>query len=474
LTWAGPQVELDMRVLTCLALLLTTAVSRSGADSLLDSGLVSAFGAAADPAGRVWVAVAGLAGQVRLLRSADCCRTWDDPLRVQFDSGVGQLAVVPAFGESSFIHVFVLSRQNSGDLWLWRVRPDGSASDLLPLAVGPDTVDDFSAVADRDSFYYIYCLYANERRTGQTGRFVRSTDFGRSWGMATDWWNCWDPHISHTRGSTIHCVWRYALTGTEIHYQSNRHYGAARYWSPRRVVSGGNDRCWDPVVVEADTASQWDATVWAFYTVGRRDTSHTDIGYSRSWNCGWDWTSGLSFSDPYRDERQADAAMGLGGARGFVSLLYAYGGDRYGDSAVLLWRISCALHPAVWAAPVQVSRAPVARGPSAVAARLVHCAGAPEPFPVAFYCAASPDGPRGVYCSAPWLERAPERTERGTAHVGRTSSLPAGRVYDVNGRLVGRISPGVRSPSLQRVPGLPPGVYVVQDGTCRARLTVVR
>ncbi len=458
-----------MRVLGCLALVVSVALSDFEPDCQIDSGLVSAFSAAADPAGKVWVAVARDNGEVRLLRSADYCRTWDNVFQVQFDSGVGQLQVLPVFGESSFIHVFVLSRQGSGDLWLWRVRPDDSDWELLPLAVGPDTVDDFSTTADKDSFYYLYCLYANEHRTGQTGRFVRSTDFGRTWGMATDWWNCWDPYISHTRGSTIHCVWRYALTGTEIHYQSNRHYGAARYWSPRRVLSSGHDRCWDPVVVQADTTDEWDATVWAFYTVGRRDTSHTDIGYARSWNCGWDWTPGRSFSDPYRDESPADAAMGLAGARGFASLLYAFGGDRYGDTVVLCRRVSCALHPTVWSAPVQVSQIPVARGPASVKAQLVHCPGAPDPLPVVFYCGQSQDGPRGVYCSAPWLERMPDQSGRSPTALGRRSPVLSGRVYDVNGRLVGRVLPGAR----QCAPVLRPGVYIVQDNTSRSRLTIV-
>jgi hypothetical protein len=170
--------------------------------------------------------------------------------------------------------------------------------------------------------------------------------------------------------------------------------------------------------------------------------------------------------------------MGLAGARGFLSLVYAQGGDRYGDSLSLHLRISCALHPTVWSAPVPVNQVRAARGTSATAARLVHCLGAPDPFPFVFFCGYSEDGPRGLYCSTPRFGLGPDAA-RGPDNAAPSSRprVMTGRICDASGRSVGRVSFSLSSPSVRRVPTLAPGVYFVLNdngGDGVTRLTIVR
>jgi hypothetical protein len=136
---------------------------RDGAVAV-DTGSVTAFDVEADQLGNAWVAVADSANTITVYRSTDWGRTWEGRLGIQATSTVTELKLLHGVGDTNFLFLFFLEQSSSGDLWLARARPESLAGDVLPVAVGPDTVDDFSATLDRDSFYYVYCLYANERR----------------------------------------------------------------------------------------------------------------------------------------------------------------------------------------------------------------------------------------------------------------------------------------------------------------------
>lgn len=388
-----------------------------GTEVLVDSGTVCAFDATADSTGVIWAAGANADNVVRLYRSSDFGSTWQSRDVLQAGSAVRQLQLLCGQGDSSFLYLFLLETGNDGDLLLARTGFDSGGILLTPVAVGPDTVDDFSVALDRDDHYYLYCLYANEHRTGRTGTLTRSLDYGVSWEAGTDWWNAWDPCISYTNGSTVHCVWRYALNGGEIHYSHNHHYAMPGYWSPYRVVSGPRaGQCFDPTVVQADSSPEFQAAVWVFYTTGRRDTAVLDLEYSASSDGGSSWTPGLPFGNSFRDEQQPYLVPDLSGPNDYVSLCYSSGNRNKGDSVAAWWTCANPLDLDGWLEPVKVSRLPL----SALPPRLVYVPHAPMRLPGLFYSQQSDDGPWGVWFAAPWLA-APETP----ASVARLPTIPS-------------------------------------------------
>jgi hypothetical protein len=369
----------------------------------------------------------------------------------------------------------------------------------MPVAVGPDTVDDFSVALDRDDHYYLYCLYVNEHRAGRTGAFTRSLDYGVTWEPGTDWWNAWDPCVSHTTGSTIHCAWRYALNGGEVHYSFNRHYGMSGYWSSYRVVSDSSaGQCFDPTVVQADSSPESQAAVWVFYTVGRRDTSVLDLQYSASSDGGSDWTAGQPFGDPFRDEQQPCLAADRSGPNNYVSLCYSSGNRRLGDTPAAFWTCANSYDLDGWLKPVNVSRFPLA----GLAPKLVYAPHAPMRLPGVFYSEQKEAGPWGVRFTAPWLasSRAPApdseslapsswpNPSTGPLRFSATVTGPGNHslaVYDAAGRLVtllfqGWLQPGPqfwtwdrKSRSGRRIPA---GTFFVRlkgPGSCFTRRLVL-
>ena len=470
-----------------------------GSDVLVDSGAVSAFDATSDSAGNIWAAVAYQGNAVSLYYSRDFGSTWHGRGALRADSAVRQVQLLSARGDSSFLFVFLLEAGNGGDLWLARIGPDSGEFTLAPVAVGPDTIDDFSAAVDRDDHYYLYCLYANEHRTGRTGTFTRSLDCGASWEAGTDWWNAWDPCVSCTNGSTIHCAWRYALNGGEIHYSYNRHYGMSGHWSTYRLVSDSfAGQCFDPTVVQADSSPESEAAVWVFYTAGRRDTEVLDLEYSASSDGGSNWNLGLPFGNSFRDEQQPCLAADRSDPSGYVSLCYSSGNRHSGDTAAAWWTCANPFDLYGWLEPVKVSRFPLAVLPP----KLVYVPHAPMRLPGVFYSQQTEGGPWGVRFAAPWLSSSetpnpdpqspvpclsPNPTT-GAVRVSASVTEPGSyslAVYDAAGRLVSRVFRGWlesgpqfwmwdrTSPSGRRIPA---GTFFVRlqgPGTCVTRRLIL-
>jgi hypothetical protein len=464
-------------VLVLLAACSVATAGFWGPGVLVDSGAVTAFDATADTAGVIWVAIAYPDNAVGVYYSDDFGSTWRGHWAMRADSIIRQMQLLVGQGDSSFLYLFLLQEGNGGDLWLARIRPDSPTFNLLPVVVGPDTIDDFSATLDRDDDYYLYCLYVNEQRTGRTGTFTRSLDYGVSWESGTDWWNAWDPYITHTTGSTIHCIWRYALNGGEIHYSVNRHYGASGYWQPYRVISSGTGQCFDPVVAQSDTNIESRASVWAFYTVGRRDSAVLDLDYSVSWDDGQNWAPGIPFSDPLRDEWSPAMSADRTGPNGYAGLCYRCSGREPQDTVSVYWTCANAYNLNDWLNPVKVSRSPVAREPG-VAPKLVYAPHAPMRMPGVLYSQQGETGPWGVRFAAPWQAADSEDADasvpaawpnpsagpvRLSANVTE-SGVYSLAVYDAAGRLVtnlfhGRLEPGPqfwtwdrKSPTGRRIP----------------------
>jgi hypothetical protein len=418
----------------------------------VDTGPVTAFDVEADLLGGAWVAAADTAGRITVCRSTDWGRTWESRLEIQANSTVTQLRLLNGMGDTNFLFLFLLEQSNSGDVWLVRARPESLTGEVFPVAVGPDTVNKFSAALDRDSLYYLYCLYTNERRAGRTGTFTRSLEYGRTWEAGVDWVNAWDPRVVHGSGSTIHCAWRYALTGAAVHYSFNRAYGRPRHWLPYQVVSATDDQCSDPVIALTDTWPEWNATIWAFYTASRRDSSIRDVLCSYSRDDGNTWATAPSFSEPLRDEWGPDLLVDEFAPNGNVGACFSVGAPRFHDSTTIYWTASNAWGPDQWLKP-----APVTKARAALEPRIIYVKDSPLRLPAFVYSRAGTDGPTGVYFAAPWLETGPAPVAQ--PEPGRPDELiftvaRAGRyslsVYDAAGRrargiFAGTLAPGIHS-----------------------------
>ena len=419
-----------------------------GNDVQIDSSNIWAFGAAGDTNGTMWCAVAlRPESTIHVFRSTDHGINWSYVYWMTHGSDFRKVEVVVGSGDSNYVYVFYIRRTAGGDLWCFRIKTDLSGHNFYPVAVGPDTIDDFSVSIDYVDWYYLYCIYANEHRTGLTSHITRSLDMGATWETPVDWWNAWDPCVSYTTGSTIHCAWRYALTGGEIHYSFNRHYGMSGYWSPYRVVNDTSaDQCLDPVVVQADSSPESQAAVWVFYTAGQRDSAMRDLHYSASANGGGSWTPGPPLGELFRDEQQACLAADPAGPNDYVSLCYSSGNLHRGDTVSAWWTCTNSGDLDGWLNPVKVSRFPLA----ALAPKLVYAPHAPMRLPGVFYSQQAEAGPWGVRFAAPWLagdSSVDDPTEpvtwpnpsTGPVRLSATVTKP-GRyslaVYDAAGRLV--------------------------------------
>jgi hypothetical protein len=418
----------------------------------VDTGPVTAFDVEADILGGAWVAVADTAGRITVRRSTDWGRSWESRLEVQAGSAVTELRLLHGVGDTDYTFLFFLERSNSGDLWLARARPESLAGEVFPVAVGPDTVDQFSAALDRDSLYYLYCLYANERRTGRTGTFTRSLEYGRTWEAGVDWVNAWDPCVVHGSGSTIHCAWRYALTGAAVHYSFNRAYGRPRHWLPYHVVSSTDDQCSDPVMALTDTWPEWNAAVWTFYTASRRDSSIRDVLCSYSQDDGNTWVAAASPSEPLRDEWGADLLVDRFAPNGNIGACFSVDAPRFHDSTAIYWTASNAWGPGQWLEPAPVTKARAALNP-----RVVYVKDSPLRLPAFVYSRVGPTGPTGVFFAAPWLDTAsapvappgPGRPD-GLAFAVERAGRYSLAVYDATGRRArgifeGTLAPGIHS-----------------------------
>ena len=374
-----------------------------GDGAVPDTGRVLSYGTATDSTGAIWLAKTGPDLKVRVYRSQDLGVSWDELFWFSHGTDIPQLEMVFGPGDSAFLYVFYLNGVSAGDLWVVRVRLDTLVYESFPVAVGGDTINDFSVAADRDAHHYIYCIYANEMRDGRTGSFTRSLDFAKTWEVSQPWWNCWDPEIVHATGSAVHCAWRYALTGREIHFESNRHYGRLTRWWTYRLVSGSGDNCFDPVVAQGDTGGEWNSVTWVAYTVARRDTSDLDIAFSYSTDGAWNWNRNISLGQGFVDECYPDLVRVDGDENGHVHLCYT-GGQRSGPGKTrVFWRAANTLDPDYWSVPVRMSDLRANGLYEGCRPRVVAPPGAPHSWPGVFYSLHHPDHAEGLRFSALWL-----------------------------------------------------------------------
>ena len=462
---------------------------------------LSAFGAAADEQGRIWVAVANRAGNLTIYRGDREGSGWVELYHFPNALEVRQIEVVAGPGDSAAVFVFVLTRGNAGELRALRLDP----ADTLPVlefdvAVGQDTITSFAVAADRDRWYYLYCLYANETRGGRNAGFTRSLDFGKSWEVPQGWWNCWAPALAYGSGSTVHAAWRYAENGREIHVQTSRYYGRPRSWWSHRRVSPVGELVTEPTIAQLDTAYDARGAAWVAWTVADRYDRRRRVEFARSddGGGGW-WHVGPPAGEPHLDRWAPMLAAAPGRPYGPVQLGYVAGrvgpdtSDTMPDKTTLRWRATTRTNPANWSAPAGAGLGPVASGPG-VKPRLVIPPGAERGRPVFIYTRRSPDGASGLYAARGGLEwwsgaeadGPPDGGASGWLVVGRTLRLAAAtegaarvELFDAAGRRIGRplaVGPGQDEVELTvSLPAGPVFVRLVDDRGARvARVVVVR
>ena len=474
-----------------LVLLLSTAmlVPVAGAafpETTIDSGPVTAISATVAVDAGVRLALVRLDDTVRLLRSSDFGRSWQPERQLALGSPVRKLQLLAPEFDSGTFYIFLLTSANGGDIVLWRVGPD-TTSALLPVSVGPDTIDDFSAAISPEQRYYLYCVSANEHRTGRTGSLVRSGDHGASWGIGTDFWNCWDPQLLATNGSVLHAVWRYAIGGTQIHHAFNHHYGAPRYWSTTRIIVSGPNPVASPLVVLADTGGDYWSTAWTFYTVARHDTMSREVEYAWSPSNGDWWSTKHPLGNTFVEQWPADAAVDPNGPGGFAGVCYFSGGIRSDDSLDLYWQSANIYDPQRWTRPVKLNHERVT---AAVRPKLLYVPGSPWRGPLVLYA----DIYGVLHGTATWIDEddSPAPAE-SAALAGLPSCLRAGSrltvaipgpgrysvtLFDAAGRVgatlhAGELTSGNHDFAL---PALAAGTYFVRftgPATATRRITIL-
>ena len=469
---------------------------RRPAGGAIDTGLVTAFGAATDAAGVIWVAAAFTDARVRVYRSTDLGADWEAVLEFSHSADVPKVEVVCAEGESSFVYVFYLAWVGEGDLWAMRFAPDSLMPVALPVRVGPDTVSDFGVTADRDPDYYLYCLYSNEARAGLNGGFTRSLDFGRTWEAPQDWWNCQDPHVACATGASVHCVWRYAATGRQIHHQVSRYYGRPARWRGYARIDYGEEACWDPCVAQADTQPESRSPVWVAYTRAARDTTRQDIGHAYSPDGGFSWAGRVATGRSDRDEWFPDIGTRFGTSGGCADLVWQ-AGDKgtVGKTGVYRQCVNTAM-PGVWSEPVLVTDRRVNAACEAARARVVFPGNPPRNRPGIVFSGFNDTRGDGLYYQDARNEPAPgtsnlsslvraESRADGDIDFALDVTAPGryrARVYDAAGRRLATVFDGLLAPGRRRLTWRPAhaaqgSCFLVVDGpgvSGRARFTVCR
>ncbi len=414
----------------------------------IDTIPVTAFGATLDRNENLYVVISTPGNRLLLFFSPDQGNTWAKLLDSAPFAPIQQIEILAGNTVNSPLFIFYLTPEDAGELYLLRLFPATGEINQIPLATGPDTIDRFTVTIDKDSNYYLYCLYVNERRTGRNGNFTRSRDRGATWEPAQPFWNTYQPTLSFGSGSLLHCIWRYGIAGREIHHSTNPYYGAPGRWRWLSVLKSGYERCFFPAVAQADTFPPWRAPVWAVWTVARRDTEMLDLEFAVSTDGGARWKGPDTLGELFVDEWLPALLAGRWG----VDLIYHAGGRGENDPTVLFWCGARTYLANTFSAPVIVSDRRVNTAVFGARPRIVPLRWRQPGLPGIFFSARDSNSARGVFFVRPLSRDEAGNPKRES--VAPVSPVLAGAtvLFDPTGRRVERGNPG-------------PGVYFIPTST---------
>ena len=284
-----------------------------GTDRLICPGQLRDFAVDYDTNGTMYVVVSQPDSTLRLYRSTDHGVNWTNIVYYwhtpkDYYTKVG---LVVTQGDSGFIHMYMRYNANGGNLYYIRASKTNPSGSFMSGNIGAtaDTIDDFSICEDNyNPNYYLYCLYANEHRSGtNNAKFLRSLTYGRTWVDTTDWSNAWDPSISFVSLTNLLTAQRLptgvSISGYRIYFERNTYLGQPGAWGSTIGVAEDTFAAWAPCVAASNTRPDTMATVWILYTHNYYNSGDYDLDYAYSTNGGRTFTTGqhLDFSSDDAD-----------------------------------------------------------------------------------------------------------------------------------------------------------------------------
>ena len=342
-----------------------------GTDRLICPGQLRDFAVDYDTNGTMYVVVSQPDSTLRLYRSTDHGVNWTNIVYYwhtpkDYYTKVG---LVVTQGDSGFIHMYMRYNANGGNLYYIRASKTNPSGSFISGNIGAtaDTIDDFSICEDNyNPNYYLYCLYANEHRSGNANaKFLRSLTYGRTWVDTTDWGNAWDPSISFVSLTNLLTAQRLptgvSISGYRIYFERNTYLGQPGAWGSTIGVAGDSFPAWRPSVAASNTRPDSLATVWILYTHSYNGTADLDMDYAYSANGGRTFTTGnhLDFTTAVSD--LANVRQYRIYPNTYVDACFTNMNSTY-TTSVVNWTYANQPTPSTWATRVQVNDAMASTG----------------------------------------------------------------------------------------------------------------
>lgn len=459
-----------------------------GPDARIDTGTFVATGADYSMDGTMYAVGFRSSDTVAwLYRSTDHGTTWEDLFGYYFIRNhrltATKLSLVVGEGDSAFVYLILcFDTEPDRVLYLMRADLDGLNGELLYVHPGPDTTTDFAACRDyTGDNYWLYAVAVNdEDNRHRNARYLRSTDYGRTWAITDSGSYGLHPHHSFGAGSWLH----HALEGSEptntgeVWLFHNPVFGAHGMWVSQLVhVDTFSVR--DPVIAPAFTLPESSAAVWTLFSHDYMGTGDWDMLYAWSTNGGRDWVDWNYLSGDYDSlERFADLRNYASPGNIYVNGSYIWESDalrkvfrHYSNGAV----------PGDWSDTTRINTNSAGTG-RATRPLLVYSPGSPGTGSGCVFVGA---GLRNLYFNSPWLTalhetgRGPFARTRPTVFSSGLLNLPAALtalhsafdLFDATGRRVLNLTSG-----LNDLGRLPSGVYQVraEDGAVPLRVVLMR
>ena len=463
---APPPSDLDFKV----ALPGACPTTLMGPDAVIDTGRFSATGADYMMDGTMYVAAFRLNDTTNwIYRSTDHGSSWQKLIGYYYaPSGrrllTKRLGLCVGQGDSAFLYMFLCLEEPLQDLRLIRTRLDGyGALQFIPRP-GPDTTSDFAVCRDYSgSDYWLYAVAVNDQRVGtRNARYVRSTDFGKTWAVTDSGSFDLHPHYSFGAGSWLyHALEGPALAGKgEVWLFYNSAYGAHGQWN-LVTVKPDTFGVGDPVIAPAFTLPESTASVWSVFSHNFNGTGDWDMLYASSTDGGRSWPEwGVLSGDSDTLERFADLRNYTSLGNTYINASYIWEG--VGERKVYR-RYAESSDPGNWSDTLRINQHSAGTGRE-LRPLLIYSPEGPGPGSGCVFVGA---GLQNLYFNSPWLVGLADAGSTRLSSEPRSlvcrgvfewpGSVPA-RLFNAAGRQVARVNPGTND-----LRHLPVGVYSIVE-----------
>jgi len=369
---------------------------RDGPDILIREGTIVATAADYEMDGTMWVAFTLLEDSTTMLyKSTDHGVTWEYHLSTRLQGDVfDKLGLVVGEGDSGFVHLFIITSPQNGDLWDIRYR-DGGIGLQMQVAVGPDTIRDFAVCRDYtgDDYWLYVVLTAPDGPLPRALRFLISASYGRMWNTADSLpYRVDSPHLSTGPNSHLYCAF---TRGDTLGLLTNVWYLSRGSWYGSFINTG--EEMADAVIASDFTEPESLATVWALWSQNYHNSGDWDIKYSYSTNGGRFWSGGgyLAGSSTV-DEVHPDLRSFTSPGNQYINASYVVDDDVYRS---VVRRYAHAAAPGQWSDTLHLNQGSAATG-SRVRPKLCYSPGGSFSGAGAVFVGA---GLNGVWWNAPYL-----------------------------------------------------------------------